>query len=163
MSMLRPLVLATLLACGAAAWAQTTMPPIEQQMSADEFKAAGLDKLSPEELARLNTWLGRTITTETTKAAEVAKKAVVDENRGFITFGSHEPIVTRIAGRFDGFHEGREFTLENGQVWKQLEAASLEGVHLDHPQVTLKPAVLGNAWYMQVERYNTRAKVQRVK
>ena len=162
MSLLRPLVLATLIACAAPAFAQS-MPPIEQQMSPEEFKAAGLDKLSPDELARLNTWLGRTITTETTKAAAVAKQAVVEENRGFATFGSDEPIVSRIAGRFDGFHEGRTYTLENGQVWKQLEAASLEGVHVDSPEVTIKPAVIGNAWYLQVKGYNTRAKVQRIK
>jgi len=162
MSLLRPLVLATLIACAAPAFAQS-MPPIEQQMSQEEFKAAGLDKLSPDELARLNTWLGRTITTETTKAAAVAKQAVVEENRGFATFGSDEPIVSRIAGRFDGFHEGRTYTLENGQVWKQLEAASLEGVHVDSPEVTIKPAVIGNAWYLQVKGYNTRAKVQRIK
>ena len=162
MSLLRPLVLATLIACAAPAFAQS-MPPIEQQMSPEEFKAAGLDKLSPDELARLNTWLGRTITTETTRAAAVAKQAVVEENRGFATFGSDEPIVSRIAGRFDGFHEGRTYTLENGQVWKQLEAASLEGVHVDSPEVTIKPAVIGNAWYLQVKGYNTRAKVQRIK
>ena len=162
MSLLRPLVLATLIACAAPAFAQS-MPPIEQQMSQEEFKAAGLDKLSPDELARLNTWLGRTITTETTKAAAVDKQAVVEENRGFATFGSDEPIVSRIAGRFDGFHEGRTYTLENGQVWKQLEAASLEGVHVDSPEVTIKPAVIGNAWYLQVKGYNTRAKVQRIK
>ena len=162
MSLLRPLVLAAALVCALPAFAQT-LPPIEQQMSQEEFKAAGLDKLSPEELARLNNWLGRTITTETTKAAAVAKQAVVEENRGFATFGSQEPIVSRIAGRFDGFHEGRTYTLENGQVWKQIEAASLEGVHVDNPEVRIKPAVIGNAWYMQVGHYNTRAKVQRIK
>ena len=162
MPVLRSLALTLLLACASSAFAQST-PPIEQQMTPEEFKAAGLDKLSPEELARLNTWLGRTITTETTKAAAVAKQAVVEENRGFATFGSQEPIVSRIAGRFDGFHEGRTYTLENGQVWRQIEAASLEGVHVDSPEVTIKPAVIGNAWYMQVGHYNTRAKVQRIK
>ena len=162
MPVLRPLALTLLLACASSAFAQGT-PPIEQQMTPEEFQAAGLGKLTPEELARLNTWLGRTITTETTKAAAVAKQAVVEENRGFATFGSQEPIVSRIAGRFDGFHEGRTYTLENGQVWKQLEAASLEGVHVDSPEVTIKPAVIGNAWYLQVKGYNTRAKVQRIK
>ena len=162
MPVLRPLALTLLLACASSAFAQGT-PPIEQQMTPEEFQAAGLGKLTPEELARLNTWLGRTITTETTKAAAVAKQAVVEENRGFATFGSQEPIVSRIAGRFDGFHEGRVYTLANGQVWKQIEAASLEGVHVDSPEVRIKPAVIGNAWYMQVGHYNTRAKVQRVK
>ena len=46
--------------------------PIEQQMTAEEFKAAGLDKLSAEELARLNGWLNRTVIQESRKAAAVA-------------------------------------------------------------------------------------------
>src|SRR3546814_19392887 len=71
--------------------AQSTaaQPPIEQAMTAEQFKAAGLDKLSPEELAHLNTWLDRTITTEPAKAAEQAsvqtKERVESENRGFRT------------------------------------------------------------------------------
>lgn len=42
-----------LLIVASATWAQN----IEQSMSAAEFKAAGLDKLTAEELARLNQWL----------------------------------------------------------------------------------------------------------
>ena len=67
--------------------AQTALPAIEKQMTPEEFKAAGLDKLSAEELARLNAWLGRTITTETAKAAEDAKQKVEHESRGFFNFG----------------------------------------------------------------------------
>src|SRR3546814_9695240 len=76
-------------------------------MTAEQFKAAGLDKLSPEELANLNTWLDRTITTETAKAAEQAsvqtKERVESENRGFFHFGSDDPIESRITGTFAGF------------------------------------------------------------
>lgn len=157
------LALAALLACAMPAFAQGTTPPIEQQMSADEFKAAGLDKLSPAELARLNAWLGRTIVSETSKAAAVAKKQVEDDSRGFFNFGSEEPITSRIAGQFNGFDAGRTYTLENGQVWKQTEAATLAGVHLTNPEVKIKPGMIGNAWYLQIQGYNTRAKVQRVK
>ena len=39
-------------------------------MSADEFKAAGLDKLSAQELAALNDWLQRKVGQETAKAVE---------------------------------------------------------------------------------------------
>src|SRR3546814_1781912 len=66
------LVFTLLLGCTLPVFAQSTaaQPPIEQAMTAEQCKAAGLDKLSPEELANLNTWLDRTITTETAKAAE---------------------------------------------------------------------------------------------
>ena len=108
-------------------------------MTPEEFKAAGLDKLSAEELARLNAWLNRTIDTETEKAAVAAKKQVQDDTRGFFDFGSDEPIVSKMTGEFRGFARGREYTLENGQVWKQIDEASLVGVRLSAPEVRINP------------------------
>lgn len=137
--------------------------PIEQEMSPEEFKAAGLDKLSPEELARLNTWLGRKIETATTAAAKDAKRKVEDENRGFFNFGSMEPIVSKITGEFKGFGKGREYVLENGQHWRQTDDATLVGARLTNPEVRINPSIAGNAWYLAVKGYNTRAKVERIK
>lgn len=137
--------------------------PIQQDMTQEEFKAAGLDKLSPEELARLNAWLGRKIETASTAAAEGAKKRVEDENRGFFNFGSMEPIVAKLNGEFKGFAKGREYVLDNGQRWRQTDGASLAGVKLDNPEVRINPSIAGNAWYLAVKGYNTRAKVERVK
>lgn len=157
---LRSILLAALLALAPAAAAQDA---IEKQMTPEEFKAAGLDKLSPEELTRLNAWLNRTIDVETEKAAIVAKKKVEDDNRGFFNFGSTEPVVSRMTGEFRGFSRGREYTLENGHVWKQLDDASLAGVRLSAPEVRITPSLVGNTWYLAVTGYNTRAKVQRIK
>ncbi len=137
--------------------------PIQQDMTQEEFKAAGLDKLSPEELARLNAWLGRKIETATATAAEGAKKKVEDENRGFFNFGSMEPIVAKLSGEFRGFAKGREYVLDNGQQWRQTDGATLVGVKLDSPEVRINPSVTGNSWYIAVKGYNTRAKVERVK
>lgn len=138
-------------------------PPIEQQMSPEQFRSAGLDKLSPEELANLNRWLGNTLETETAKAAELARTKVEDENRGFLDFGREDPIVSRIQGRFAGFARGRSWTLENGQVWEQIDTTTLTGVRVDAPQVKITPSFVGSAWYMAIDGYNTRAKVKRVK
>lgn len=165
MSMLRSLSSLALLAAIAvaplAAFAQ--QQPIEREMSPQEFKAAGLDKLTPEELARLNGWLGRKIDTVANAAAAQAKDKVEQENRGFFHFGSNEPIVARIDGEFRGFGKGRTFTLDNGQIWRQTDGASLVGVKLDNPEVRINPSISGNAWYLAVKGYNTRAKVERVK
>jgi hypothetical protein len=163
MSMLRPLLPLALLAAFAFSPEALARKPIEQDMTPEEFKAAGLDKLSAEELAKLNTWLGRKIDTAATEAATEAKKKVEDENRGFFHFGSMEPITGRLQGEFRGFRRGREYTLENGQVWRQVDDAELGGVRLQTPDVTLKPAMVGNVWYMGVKGYNTKAKVERVK
>lgn len=157
---LRSIFLAALLALAAPAMAQQA---IETEMTPDEFKGAGLDKLSAEELAQLNAWLNRTIDTETVKAAATAKKKVEDENRGFFDFGSNEPVTGRITGEFRGFSRGREYTLDNGQVWRQTDAATLVGARRENPQVRITPSLIGNAWYMAIEGYNTRAKVERIK
>jgi hypothetical protein len=160
MMSLRSILLVALLALAPAAAAQDA---IEKQMTPEEFKAAGLDKLSADELARLNAWLNRTLDVETEKAAVAAKKKVEDDNRGFFNFGSAEPVVSKITGEFRGFARGREYTLENGHVWKQLDDASLAGVRLSAPEVRITPSLIGNAWYLAVTGYNKRAKVQRIK
>ena len=145
------------------ALAQTPQPAIQTQMTPEEFKAAGLDKLSAEELARLNAWLGRTLTTETAKAAADAKQKVEHESRGFFDFGSEEPIVAHISGAFHGYGKGKTYTLDNGQVWQQIDDAELAGVRLTDPEVRIKPAMVGNSWYMSVGKYNSRAQVKRIK
>jgi hypothetical protein len=164
MSMLRPLLpLALLAAFALSPLTALARDPIERDMTPEEFKAAGLDKLSAEELARLNVWLGRKIDTASDEAAALAKDKVEQENRGFFHFGSDEPIAGRIAGEFRGFGRGRTYTLDNGQVWRQIDEASLAGVRIDAPEVKINPSLMGNAWYLSVKGYNTRAKVERVK
>ncbi len=170
---LRTLALAGVLAAvpvavPSIAWAQQADPqqPIQQQMSAEEFKAAGLEKLDADELAQLNRWLGRKIDAETTAAATAAaaaaKKKVEDDNRGFLSFGSTEPVTGRMTSEFKGFGKGRRYTLDNGQVWEQVDDATLVGARNPNPNVTIKPSLVGNTWYMTVEGYNKNAKVKRV-
>lgn len=146
--------------------ADDTRQPIQQQMSAQEFKAAGLEKLSQDELAQLNRWLGRTISAETTAAATAAaaaaKKKVEDDNRGFLSFGSTEPVTGKMTSEFTGFGKGRRYTLDNGQVWEQVDDASLVGSRNRNPNVVIKPSLVGNTWYLTVEGYNRHAKVKRV-
>lgn len=154
------LMLLALLGFASAVHAQ---PQIEKQMTPEQFKAAGLDKLSPAELANLNAWLNNTLEVETAKAATLAKDKVETENRGFFSFGKSDPIVARITGEFRGFAKGRSWTLDNGQVWEQIDGASLAGVRKTDPQVRITPSLIGNAWYMQIDGYNTRASVRRTK
>ena len=139
---------------------------LQQQMSPAEFKAAGLDKLSNDELAQLNAWLQGKVQGETQavreQAREEGRQEVITRNRGFFDFGSRDPIVSTLVGRFDGFAKGRHYVLANGQEWEQTEAANLSGVHLDAPEISIRPGLMG-VWYMKVSRYNTQAKVRRIK
>ena len=157
------------LALAPTAWAQQSPPlsaNVEQQMSAEQFKAAGLDKLSPQELAALNAWLQHKVVQETAKVTEAAKeegrKEVVEKSRGFFAFGTAEPIESNIVGEFKGFSDGKKYTLANGQVWEQIESASLPGVRKTDPKVSIKPGIF-NSWYMKIDGYNTAAKVRRIK
>lgn len=159
---LAPLLLA--LAACLAAPAALAQQKIEQQMSAEQFKNSGLTKLSDQELANLNAWLNRTLDTETAKAADKAKSETAHERRGFFEkSAAKEPVVARMSGRFEGFSRGMTFVLDNGQEWRQDDNADLPGVNLDSPQVRIAPSIIGNAWYLSVQGYNTRAKVVRVK
>jgi hypothetical protein len=158
------LSIATLAFAGPAfAQAASTQRPLQQEMSPEEFKATGLDKLSAEELARLNAWLDRKIDTETTRAAEQAQDKLKTETRGFFSVGSAEPIVSTLVGEFRGFQKGRNYILANGQEWEQIEEASLVGVRKTNPGVKITPSKVGNAWYLAIDGYNTRAKVRRIK
>lgn len=160
----RPLIAAALLALAPLAVAAQSLPPIQQQMTQEEFKAAGLDKLSAQELAALNQWLDRKIVDESAKVAKSTKEKIETEHRGFFNFGgSTDPIASRIKGEFRGFGRGRTYELENGQVWQQSDDASLAGVRLTDPEVKINPGLIGNVWYMSVKGYNSRAKVQRTK
>ncbi len=139
---------------------------LQQQMSAEEFKAAGLDKLSAGELAALNAWLQGKVQQATATAVEQAREEgrqeVIVKNRGFFDFGSKDPIEARLEGEFRGFGKGRQYTLDNAQVWEQTDDASVAGVRKQAPAVKIAPGLL-NVWYLQVEGLNTRAKVRRIK
>lgn len=171
MPRLRILLAATLLACAApAVFAQQA---IQQQMTAEEFAEAGLDKLSPTELAALNRWLQRQVQEESSAVVEQAVEQAREEGRqqaqadaqvgggAFGGAGPREKFESHIVGEFTGFGRGQRYTLANGQVWEQTDASTLAGVRLTDPQVTLTPGMLG-AWFLRVDGYNTRARVRLV-
>ncbi|MGH8043172.1 MAG: hypothetical protein ACREOX_01050 [Stenotrophomonas sp.] len=147
---------------------------LQQQMSPAEFKAAGLDKLSPTELAALNDWLHGKVAAVSAdvreqvreqvreEAREEGRQEVIVKNRGFFAFGTKEPIVSTLEGEFRGFGKGRRYVLANKQEWEQTDDVTLAGVRKTNPEVSISPGVVGT-WYMQVKGSNTRAKVQRVK
>jgi hypothetical protein len=120
-----------LLSLSAPALAQRVVEgDLQQQMSPTEFKAAGLDKLSAQELATLNRWLQGKVEAATQAVAAVREEAreegrqeVIVKNRGFFDFGSSEPITGVLQGEFRGFGKGRVYVLDNGQEWEQTDAA----------------------------------------
>ncbi|MCF7749224.1 hypothetical protein KQ945_00600 [Bacillus subtilis subsp. subtilis] len=166
---------AVLLSLASPALAQRVVEgDLQQQMSPSEFKAAGLDKLSPAELTALNGWLQGKVaavaadTREQVReqvreqAREEGRQEVIVKNRGFFDFGSNEPITSTLQGEFRGFGKARRFVLANGQEWEQSDDTVLSGVRKTNPAVAISPGIMG-VWYLRVEGVNTRAKVRRTK
>lgn len=139
---------------------------LQQQMSPEEFAAAGLHKLDAAELRALDNWLQGRVEQATVSVRESAREEgrqeVIVKNRGFLSFGSSDPIQAGLEGEFRGFAKGRQYTLDNGQVWEQTDNASVSSVRKQAPRVRITPGLM-NVWYLQIEGLNTRAKVQRIK
>lgn len=126
------LIIAALFILGSArsAWAadEVLSGSIKEMMSPEEFKAAGLNKLSSEELEKLNAWLrGYRETTE-----KVTEKKT--EKRVSKSFFHHEPIVSRVDGSFAGLKGRTVIKLEDGTVWKQANIDDHAGPSpIEHP------------------------------
>ncbi|MBD8527121.1 hypothetical protein [Pseudomarimonas arenosa] len=125
-------------------------------MSAAEFKAAGLDKLSEAELRALNDWLR---SKGTTAAAAAQAPDLRGLSKSSLRKGGN--IVSRIPGEFTGWRGQTTFTLENGQIWQSTDPGASFVVRLQSPTVTISPGVL-DTWFLQVEGYNSSVKVKRI-
>jgi hypothetical protein len=108
-------LLCTLLLASYAVVAQdgSSFPGVEALMTPEEYRAAGLEKLTPGEREALNSFLIR-YTAEDSQVlfnsdAEVKKAA--DE----------QEIVSVIQQPFKGWSGDTVFRLENGQVWQQRQ------------------------------------------
>jgi hypothetical protein len=134
---------------------------VEEQMSAREFKAAGLDKLSAEELAALNAWI-RNNQPAAGGSSVAYDRAADDRTRiGFDDSDARDDISSNIIGEFRGFGTGTTLKLENGQVW-QVTGGELTGIKaMSNPKVSIRPGLIGG-WRLQVEGYNSVAKVKRI-
>lgn len=153
---LLPLLMSVALAVPMAALAADQYVPLQQRMSSEEFKAAGLDKLSPDELKNLDNWLSG--------HAKVTTK-VVDTEGNPVFYPSKEkagPIQARVQGEFAGFNGHGEFTLDNGQVWKQADSTRISCMSSTNPKVTIRRSLMGN-WMAAVDGCNDTTSVVRIK
>ncbi len=143
------------LAAGAASAQQFST--LEERMTYAEFKAAGLEKLTPEELAALNSWLAG-------KASGTVAATPAEDTRGFEGRNSSSgAVVSTIPGPFKGWKgKGDRFTLANGQVWEVTDSGTRLSVSLENPSVTVEQGML-SAWFLRVDGYNARARVKRIK
>ncbi len=122
---------------GANSAAQKETADLQQMMSADEFKAAGLEKLSPEELQNLNKFLQGFRTETLAKAAKAASIEKLDL------------IVSSVNGEFTGLKGRTVIRLANGTAWRQAnpednyKGAGRPGEYVNLPAVVMKKGLFG--------------------
>jgi hypothetical protein len=121
---------------------EQTSGSIQDVMTPAEFKAAGLNKLSSEELEKLNAWLQgyRDVTEKaaTKKATAVASRTKLDL------------LVSRVDGQFNGLTGRSVIRLEDGTAWKQANADDRFRPRVtDHPAAVVIHGIFG--YKMQLE------------
>lgn len=158
-SILRLTAAGLLLAAAPLLASAQSFSTLEERMSAAQFSAAGLDKLSAEELAALNAWLQQNVQQGNATAAPAAASRIgFDQDP---TDGSGM-VRSRLLGEFRGWEGKTVFPLENGQVWQQVGNDKWAGVKASDPTVVIEPAAFGS-WRLKVDGYNTSTKVKRVR
>jgi hypothetical protein len=111
---------------------------IQQMMTPDEFKAAGLNKLSQPELEKLNAWLQGYREVAEKKGQSRAERTKMDL------------LVSRVDGSFDGLTGRTVIRLEDGTVWKQANADDRYRPKVtDHPAAVVIHGIFG--YKMQIE------------
>lgn len=147
-----------LLVAPASALAQSgQVEPLRQHMGEATFREAGLDQLSAAQLAVLERWLA----THPNAMADALPASTMPTASAVSHSSSPKAAVdSRIAGSFVGWHKGTVLTLENGQRWQVSDDSTLATGHaIERPGVQVTRALFGG-WWLQVDGYNTRARVR---
>jgi hypothetical protein len=118
---------------------------IKEVMSPEEFKAAGLNKLSAEELQKLDAWLqGYRQVTEQAAEKKATAKASAESH------AKMDLLVSRVDGTFNGLMGRTVIRLEDGTVWKQANADDRYRAKVtDHPAAAVIHGVFG--YKMRIE------------
>jgi hypothetical protein len=167
-----PILLLALL-CSLPLAADEGFSSLEEQMTGKEFTTAGLDKLTPDELAALNAWIRRHSLATLAEPASAASTAVATtvteaeaegDQRGFRTEKAKEdrsPITSRIVGKFQGWDGETVFKLENGMIWEQADNDKFYIREVENPVAIIEPGIFGT-WRLRIDGYNSKCRVERI-
>ena len=139
---------------------------LEETMRPEEFKAAGLDKLSEDEIQHLDAYLqgyresAKKKATEQAKAKadeeikkanEKADKATEEANRNAASGRSKlDSLVSRVDGTIEGVKTNTQIRLEDGTVWKTVNPDEhYRATITDHPSAVVFHTTFG--YKMRIE------------
>ncbi|MCB1569093.1 MAG: hypothetical protein KDI69_09815 [Xanthomonadales bacterium] len=135
---------------------------LEERMTAAQFKQAGLDKLSAEELATLNGWLQSHVGSQALACPTLPAATPASDGSAPMDSGDRREIVSQLMGDFKGWTGKTTFHLENGQVWQQVGSDKWTGARMANPTIYISPAFMGS-WLLKVEGYNASTRVKRIR
>ena len=147
---MRSITLVILLALSSPAFAQqsqSTTLNVRNLMTAEEFKGAGLDKLTSAEMGLLNAWVQR-----------LAVSIIDRSGSGVPTSG--QVIESQIEGTFNGWDGETVFKLTNGQIWQQSSYAYTYH-YAYRPDVMIYRS--GGGYKMKVDDVDDEISVRRLK
>lgn len=148
-------VLFAALACGSVL--AQSFSTLEERMNGREFREAGLEKLSPEELAALNAWLQR----EFGSAAAAPAPSEPFDTYGLRDIREEGSLSSAVVGTFTGWVKGTQITLANGQVWEVVDPDKFS-VRVENAVANIRPGVFG-AYFIRIEGYNSQTRVKRIR
>lgn len=135
---------------------------LEEQMTGTEFAEAGLEKLTPAELASLNAWIRRhSLGTLAAPATATAASTSTEDRRGFDDEEDETPITSQLVGTFSGWDGQTVFKLANGMIWAQADKDKHYVKEIRNPTVVIEKGFL-TGWRLRVEGDDEDCKVRRI-
>lgn len=156
-------LLCSLLVCSGLSAAESR--PLSSLPEA-QFRAAGLHKLTPAELAALEALIA-----DQNAAAEPATPARTGPKwfQAMVTLSevadrpeAAEALESQLVGEFSGWEGKAVFRLKNGQIWQQNDTSTRAERPRLEPKVRIFPGLLG-AYWMEIEGIKQRVKVKPIK
>ena len=145
-----------------------------RQLTPEERRAAGLEQLTPEQQAALDTLASRYAQASSQQVreevrAEVKREVAAEQKTkavaraGLSTADNTTIVHTRIVGPSNGWSGTTIFRLENGQVWVQTDSTDRFWMQtVESPEIELRPASLGG-WKLFLAGRNVWVHVRRVR
>jgi hypothetical protein len=138
---------------------------LEEQMTGKEFTAAGLDRLSQQELDQLNDWIRRhSVATLDTPEKVNGTAGSEEDTRGLKTKKDDEDrgtINSTLVGKFTGWDGQTTFKLDNGMIWVQADKDKFHTKEIKNPTVTIEPGMFGS-WRLSVADFDEDCRVKRI-
>lgn len=154
----RALVLtAALAACAMTSARADDNSTLEERMSYKDFKAFGLDKLTPEQIKGLNDWMkahgGPVCPTGVMAPAAGAAPAAAAAPAG-----TKEKYSAKLVGEFKGWEKGTVLRLADGSAWEVRDDDPFIAHSASSPMITVEKSLIAG-WRLSVQGYNEVARV----